>query len=190
MVRLRSFVRFLAVIGALAIVSAPTTARAAEMLGAGQRAPAFDYTLLDGHTLSHSALRGHPYIVWMVASWCPSCQTGSGVVGEHIDFLRSHGVLVVEMQLAKDLGGSGPGLQTFQKAVGMRAASPNWYWGELSDAQTAVLDPKGYPDMYYLVDGRGTIVAVDGNPATTWDRIATFAASASAKHAAASRRHR
>jgi len=112
----------------------------------------------------------------MVASWCPSCQTGSNVIASHIDFLRSHGVRIVEMQLAKDLGAPGPGLQKFQKAVGMKATSPNWYWGELTDAQTAALDPKGDMDMYYLVDARGTIVAINGNPAATWDAIERFAA--------------
>jgi len=98
----------------------------------------------------------------MVASWCSSCQTGSTVVGDHIADLGSRGIRVVEMRLANDLGAPGPGLQRFQKAVGMNAASPNWYWGELTRAQTAVLDPKGYPDLYYLVDAKGSIVLVDG----------------------------
>ena len=166
-------------LAALLLGSAPN-ASAAQPLAPGAAAPAFTYHLLNGKHLSPSELRGHPYILWMVASWCSSCQTGSAVVGDHIVFLNAHGVRVVEMRLAKDLGAPGPGLQQFQKAVGMKAASPNWYWGELSDAQTATLDPKGYPDVYYLVDASGKIVAVDGNPTSTWDRIATFATSAKA----------
>jgi len=78
------------------------------------------------------------------------------------------------MRLANDLGAPGPGLQQFQKAVGMNAASPNWYWGELTQAQTAALDPKGLSDVYYLVDANGVIAAVDGNPAGSWDHIASF----------------
>jgi thiol-disulfide isomerase/thioredoxin len=148
---------------------------AAEPLAVGQPAPAFTYHLLDGGKLSPNTLRGHPYLLWMVASWCPSCQTGSDVVASHIDFLRSHGVRVVEMQLAKDLGRPGPGLQAFHKAVGAKANAPNWYWGVLTDAQTAALDPKGDMDLYYLVDAHGKIVAINGNPAVTWDAIERFA---------------
>ncbi len=144
----------------------------------GQPAPAFTYRLLDGHQLAPGALRGHPYLLWMVATWCPSCQTGSTVVGSHIAFLRAHGVRVVEMELAGDLGAPGPALASFQKQVGKNAAAANWYWGELTQAQTAVLDPHGDMDVYYLVDGHGKIVAVSGNPAVTWDAIARFAAAA------------
>lgn len=155
-----------------------SAASAAQPVTVGHTAPTFVYHLLDGRHLEASDLRGHPYVLWMVASWCSSCQTGSNVVATHLDFLQTHGVRIVEMRLAKDLGAPGPGLQTFQKAVGAKANSPNWYWGELTDARTTTLDPKGAPDIYYLVDARGTIVAVDGNPAATWDTIERFAMNA------------
>jgi len=90
-------------------------------------------------------------------------------------------VHVVEMRLAQDLGAPGPGLQQFEAAVGMRAASPNWHWGELTQAQTVALDPKGYADVYYLVNASGIIVAVDGNPAASWDRIDAFVSTMSSK---------
>ena len=157
--------------------SAPLSASAAEPIAAGQNAPAFTYRLLNGRRLTAKALHGHPYMLWMVASWCSSCETGSGVVGDHIQFLRDRGINVVEMRLANDLGSPGPGLQTFQKSVGMNAASPNWYWGELTEQQTLALDPKGYPDIYYLVDSSGKVTATNGNPAVTWNEIAKFAAS-------------
>lgn len=150
---------------------------AAAPLAVGQPAPAFTYRLLDGSRLSPSTLRGQSYMLWMVATWCPSCQTGSNVVASHITFLRAHGVRVVEMQLANDLGQPGPGLASFHKAVGKSANSPNWFWGELTEAQTAALDPKGDMDLYYLVDGHGKIIAISGNPAVTWDAIAHFATS-------------
>lgn len=161
------------------IFGRPQHAAAAEPIAIGQNAPAFTYRLLNGHELKPKTLHGRPYVLWMVASWCSSCQAGSSVVGDHIADLRKHGVNVVEMQLAKDLGAPGPGLQTFEKAVGMNSASPNWYWGKLSEAQTLALDPKGYPDIYYLVGSNGKITAINGNPASTWDQIAAFAA---AKH--------
>jgi hypothetical protein len=111
----------------------------------------------------------------MVATWCPSCQTGSNVVGSHIAFLREHRVRVVEMELANNLGAPGPKLEEFRKAAGMSAAAPNWYWGELTQEQTLALDPKGDMDLYYLVDAQGRIAAIDGNPSASWDTIAKFA---------------
>jgi hypothetical protein len=46
----------------------------------------------------------------------------------------------------------------------------------LSEKQTLALDSKGYPDIYYLVNADGTIAQINGNPAGTWDTIASFAA--------------
>jgi hypothetical protein len=153
----------------------------AEPPAAGHSAPTFTYRLLNGKALARKDLRGHPYILWLVASWCSSCEAGSTVVGDHIAELRSRGVHVVQMRLAQDLGAPGPGLQRFQAAVGVKAASPNWHWGELTQAQTAELDPKGYADVYYLVNASGIIVGVDGNPAASWDRINAFLSTVASK---------
>ncbi len=162
----------------LVMVIATTTATsAATTLNPGNAVPAFNYQLLNGHVLKNEALLGHPYVLWLVASWCPSCQAGSTTVADHLALLREHGVRVVELRLAHDLGAPGPGLQAFQKAVGPRSNDPNWFWGEASEAQTLALDPKGYPDIYYLVDAPGSIVAVSGNPGGSWDTIAHFATS-------------
>jgi hypothetical protein len=160
-------------VGALFALAFP--ASAAQRLTPGQAAPAFTYHLLDGHDLRPAELHGHRYVLWMVATWCPSCQTGSNVVGSHIAFLREHDVRVVEMELANNLGARGPKLEEFRKAVGMSGAAPNWYWGELTQEQTLALDPKGDMDLYYLVDAQGRIAAIDGNPSASWDTIAKFA---------------
>jgi thiol-disulfide isomerase/thioredoxin len=168
--------RALSTFGCLAALGAfASPASAAQTLGPGQPMPAFTYRLLDGRLLRPAELRGHPYVLWMVATWCPSCQTGSNVVGSHIALLRQRGVRVVEMELANNLGAAGPKLEEFRKAAGMAGAAPNWYWGELTQAQTLALDSKGDMDVYYLVDARGDIVGISGNPATTWDTIDKFA---------------
>ncbi|MDE2573638.1 MAG: redoxin domain-containing protein [bacterium] len=180
----RSSRRFLAIAGMLVVLAAwfPGAASAAGELSAGGAAPAFTYRLIDGKTLTPAALRGHPYVLWLVATWCPSCEGGTAVMAQHIDELRSRGVRVVEVEVANDLGYPGPPLTAFQKAAGMAAASPNWYWGELTETQTRLLDPHAYPDIYYLVDAHGRIVAIDGAPAATWPRIATFVASVCPSH--------
>lgn len=171
---MRSLLRF-ALVGAFLLFAGSVGVAGSQMPSVGSRAPAFSYRQLDGKMLRPGALRGHPYVLWLVASWCSSCQTGSEVVGEHIAMLKRRGVNVVELRLAKDLGAPGPGLQAFARAVGPRASSANWYWGEATQMQTVTLDPKGYPDLYYLINARGKIVAIAGNPAVSWDTIQQFA---------------
>lgn len=174
MTRIRRFVHL--ALAALFLLAPLRVSAEPSPVAVGDKAPMFTYRLLNGHDLMPKALHGRRYVLWMVASWCSSCESGSSVVGDHIAALRARGVDVVEMQLANDLGAPGPGLGTFQKSVGTNANSPNWYWGELSEKQTLALDSKGFPDIYYLVNANGKIAAISGNPAVTWDRIASFAA--------------
>ena len=157
-----------------AFVSGTPPALAAQSLDEGQAAPAFTYRLLDGRRLSPSALRGHPYLLFVVATWCGSCLTSTRFIGRHVDFMRRHGVQIVEMRVFEDFGAPGLGLPNFQKAVGPNARSPIWHWGELTKAQTIALDPDGAPENYYLVDANGTIVMTHSNPRVTWDWIERF----------------
>lgn len=156
------------------LVTGAPPALPAQSLAEGQPAPAFTYHLLDGRQLPPSALRGHPYLLYIVATWCGSCLISTKVIGRHVDFMRQHGVQVVEMRLFEDLGAPGIGLPKFQKIVGANAKSPIWHWGELTKAQTAALDPGGEPSIYYLVDASGTIVMTYSDPKTTWDWIERF----------------
>lgn len=141
----------------------------------GSPAPDFTYRLTGGTALRSRDLRGHPYIVWIMATWCSSCQGGTSAMAAHMAQLRARGVRLVQLEAAGDLGYPGPPLSTFQAAAGPAAASPNWYWGEATPVQMQVLDPHGYPDIYYLVNPAGRIVGIDGAPAATWQRIAAFA---------------
>lgn len=164
-----------ALVTLLCLITASTALAGARVPTVGASAPAFTYRQLDGTMLRPSGLRGHPYMLWLVATWCPSCATGSAVVGGHIDMLARKGIRVVELRLAGDLGAPGPGLQSFQHAVGPKAFARNWDWAQASTAQTLALDPRGYPDIYYLIDRNGKVVTVSGNPAASWETIQKFA---------------
>lgn len=155
--------------------SGGTAASTSQSVAVGNVAPAFTYRLIDGGSLSASALRGHPYMVWIMATWCSSCQGGTEVVAQHITQLRARDVRVVQLEAADNLGNPGPPLSAFRAASGMAASSPNWYWGEATAAQMRALDPNAYPDIYYLVNRQGRVVEVNGAPAATWSEIAKFA---------------
>lgn len=146
-----------------------------EQLSAGSMMPALRYQLSNGDTLSSDDLRGHAYMLWLMATWCSSCQGGTNVIAQHISQLRTRNVRVLQFEVANDLGYPGPPVSAFKQAAGPAGKSPNWFWGELSEEQMQILDPKGYPDVYYLVDSKGTIVHIDGAPAATWNAIDKFA---------------
>ncbi len=159
---------------AVTFVAGAPPALPAQSPAEGQPAPAFTYHLLDGRQLPPSALRGHTYLLYVVATWCGSCLASTRVISRHVDLLRQHGVQVVEMRVFEDFGAPGIGLRNFQKAVGANAGSPIWHWGELTKAQTVALDPEAAPGVYYLVDAGGTIVMTYSDPKTTWDWIERF----------------
>jgi len=117
-------------------------------------------------------------MLWLMATWCSSCQGGAAVVAQHIDELHAHGIRIVQLEVADNLGAKGPSMRGFRASVGPAANTANWYWGHATADQMMVLDPNSYPDIYYLVRANGAIAEVNGSPAATWSEIEKFAANA------------
>jgi len=137
---------------------------------AGSHPPAPDgtFTTAAGKQVSVSSLRGHPTLLWFVATWCSSCQAGTQAVAANIGRLRAAGVRVVELELYRDLGQPGPDITTFGKAfAGASYGDPDWTWGTASAPLSYAYDPQGYLDIYYLLDAQGRIAYVNGSPGST-----------------------
>jgi thiol-disulfide isomerase/thioredoxin len=143
-------------------------------IAVGNPAPIFTYHLLDGKTLTPNQLQGRKYILWVMATWCPSCTTGSQVVAQHIAELQRHHVALVEMEAYDDLGASGPSLQSIKDGIGNAAASSNWHWGILNEEQTLAIDPKSSMDVFYLIDAHGRVVSQGMAPGAHWDQVESF----------------
>lgn len=143
-------------------------------IAVGSPAPPFTYHLLGGKSLPPNALQGHKYILWVMATWCPSCTTGSHVVAQHLAELQRHHVALVEMEAYEDLGASGPSLQSVKDGIGYAAAASNWYWGILSQEQTLAIDPKSSMDVFYLIDAHGKVVSQGMAPGAHWDQVESF----------------
>jgi len=143
-------------------------------IAVGNPAPTFTYHLLGGKRLNPNQLQGRKYILWVMATWCPSCTTGSQVVAQHLAELRRHHVALVEMEAYDDLGASGPSLQSIKDGIGNAAAASNWYWGILSQEQTLAIDPKSSPDVFYLIDAHGKVVSQGMAPGAHWDQVESF----------------
>lgn len=137
-------------------------------------APALDgsFTTVGQHTRTIATLRGRPALVWFVATWCSSCQAGTEALARNIDRFSSAGVRVVEVELYNDLGEPGPNIRTFgQQFAGPAFANPDWTWGTASKGLSFAYDPKGYLDIYYLLDAHGRIRYINGSPSGTMPQL-------------------
>lgn len=144
----------------------------------GLAAPNGTLTTVSGEQVSVASLAGKPTLIWFVSTWCSSCQAGTQAMAANIPKLNADGVRVVEVELYKDLGQSGPSMTSFGKALaGSQYSNPNWLFAKSSQGLTQAYDPKSYLDIYYLLNSRGQITYVNGSPGSTMSSLLGQAAS-------------
>jgi len=144
----------------------------------GQPAPDFSFTTVDGRTFQLSDFRGQPVMFWLLATWCPTCQVSAQALAERIDEIERLGLVIVTLKLHNNLGYPGPTIEEFGRRWASEAFnSPNWLWGDASQAVSFSYDPRGVPDIYWLIDPQGIVRARDTAPNTTLNRILEFARS-------------
>ncbi len=135
-------------------------------------APDGEFTTITGQRTTIAALRGQPALIWFVTTFCSSCEAGTKTMAQHIHQFAQQRVKVVELKTADNLGGGGPDIATFgRQFAGAKFTHPDWVWGTASQALTTAYDPKGYLDVYYLLDAGGHIVYVNSAPDSTMDAL-------------------
>ncbi len=165
---------FILILSAAYRLVIPRTSAAEVKLGA--RAPELTFTAVDGVRHRLSEFHGRPVMVWLFASWCPSCQAGTEAIARAFPQLEQAGLQIVQLRLYQNLGEPGPSAAEFARAFGRSAyASPHWLWGEASQEASYTFDPRGYPDVYFLIDKDGIIREISGGPNTAIDQILSFA---------------
>jgi thiol-disulfide isomerase/thioredoxin len=174
----------LAVVVALVAVSVTGTRRGSSTATIGAVAPDGSFTTLGGGTETVASLRGQPVLLWFVTTWCSSCQAGTPAVAASLPKLAASHVRVVEVENYQDLGQSGPSIGQFAKVLaGSEYNNPDWTFGTASRGLFDAYNPKGYLDIYYLIDSSGKIVYVNSSPGSTMnqllDEVSTLGASAS-----------
>ncbi len=141
-------------------------------LPVGTSAPDGAFTTLTGTTETVAGLRGKPTLIWLVTTWCSSCQAGTQAMAQHVATLAADGVRVVEVENYADLGQSGPAMGTFAKTLaGSAFANPDWTFGEASPTLTHTYNPKAHLDIYYLINAKGKITYVNSSPASTMSQL-------------------
>lgn len=144
----------------------------------GQIAPDIEFTTTDGATFRLADFQGRPVMLWLIATWCPTCRVSAQALAERIDELERLGLQIITLKLYNNLGYPGPTIEEFARRwANVAYDSPNWLWGDASQQASFSYDPKGYPDIYWLIDREGIVRAVDTAPNATMERILSFARS-------------
>jgi len=118
----------------------------------------FPLTLLNGTTINTATLKGHPFVLWFVTTWCSSCvESQQLLASEYYPALHSKGILIVEVENYGDLGESGPTLLQYAQTYG-GLNQPGWLIGTAPEWVTQKYNPDEYLDIFYLVNQAGQIV--------------------------------
>ncbi len=142
----------------------------------GAPAPDVTFTTIDGRERRLAQFRGRPVMLWLFATWCPSCQAGAAAIAEHLTEMEQAGLQIIQLKLYNDLGYPGPSVQDFARAYTRPGhSSRTWLWGDASEALSFTYDPKGYPDIYFLIDRQGVVREISGGPNTAIAQILSFA---------------
>lgn len=157
-------------------LSSAASAQTPAAVKIGAPAPDMAFTTMDGTQRRLSEFRGRPLMLWLFATWCPTCIYGTIAVAEKFDRIQQAGIQIIQLKLYNNLGYPGPSIEDFaRRHAGSIPPSPDWLWGVASQEGSFTYDPRGYPDVYFLIDKDGVLQAVDVAPHATMDTILTFA---------------
>lgn len=142
----------------------------------GAPAPDMAFTTVDGAQRRLSEFRGRPVMLWLFATWCPTCVYGTVAVAENFDRIQRSGIQIIQLKLYNNLGYPGPSVEDFaRRYAGSIPRSSDWLWGAASQEGSYTYDPRGYPDIYFLIDKDGVLQAIKLAPHVTMDTILAFA---------------
>lgn len=154
------------------------SAAAPTALAAGHPAPNATFTTLAGKVETVASLAGKPTLLWLMTTWCSSCQASTQTLAANLAKLQAAGVQVVEVENYADLGQSGPSLTAFAKTLaGAEFTNPDWTFGEASAGLTRTYNPQSDLDIYYLINASGQITYVNSSPVSTMPQLLAAARS-------------
>ncbi len=148
------------ILGAWVLSSASTTQSAAPK--ASQAAPDFTFTTINGTTSRLSSYRGHPVVLWWIATWCTSCQDGTKLFAQnYYSQYHAAGVILLQVESYNNLGQPGPSLSSFASSYSYSSKS-DWILGQGSQDGTSTYNPSAYLDYFYVISSQG--VVLDAKP--------------------------
>ncbi len=118
----------------------------------------FTVSLINGGTISTKSLEGHPFVVWLMTTWCSSCaETSELLISQYYSTFRSDGILLLQIENYNDFNQPGESLSAFVSQYG-GANQPGWDIGTAAQSVTREYNPASALDLYYMVNSQGYIV--------------------------------
>jgi cytochrome c-type biogenesis protein len=138
------------------IVSLPAATVAAP-LKAGQPAPAFSLTDLNGQPVSLAGLRGKAVLVTFWATWCAPCRQELPLISSAYQAHQEQGLAVVAVDFGDE---SADTVRAFWNSMGLQPAPVLDPGGRVADAYGVGLKTSGLPVSVFI--------ARDGSVSTYW----------------------
>ncbi len=128
---------------------------------------------LSGKKVEFSEFKGKRVMLWLFATWCPSCVAGMQELERNNEKLK--GLKILALKTYANAGYPGPDMKSFVEQYGAPLLkSKNWKFGSISKDDSLYFNPRNYPDLYFLIDD-GVIKDISGAPAATIGKIIKFA---------------
>ena len=129
-----------------------------------------------GHIAELKAYVGHPFVVWQVTTWCPSCRAGLETFARHQAQIDKSDVTIIVLRDYKN-GGYHPSasMHNFVDQVSPKLLNdPHFVIGEDTKALFDLYNPHHYIDVYQVIASDGRIAVDSSTPSTTFGKIEDF----------------
>ena len=121
-------------------------------------------------------------MLWFLSTWCSTCIQALKALEEKRLQLEASGMQIVVLKNYQNGGYPGPEIHDFFNQYGASLSdTSNWMIGNATAEMGTTYNPRRYPDVYFLIDETGMVVAVEGAPAVTLDTIMNFAGGSAAE---------
>lgn len=139
----------------------------------GGIAPNIYFKTINGKDMSLNDFKGQNIIVWFVATWCSSCSTSATFLQSKNNVLKNTKIIILETY--NDAGYRGESLSKFIQDYAPKSLNyKNWFWSNSNENTSTLYNPKNYPDIYYLINKEGKIIAISSSPVATFNSIQNF----------------
>ena len=129
----------------------------------------------DSGSRSLDEFRGRKVMLWMFSTWCTSCAAALEAMNEKQAAFREAGLQVIALRNFENGGYPGPPLRDFVERFGRPLLeADNWIFGEVPAEMAGTYNPRRYPDIYFLIDEKGVVQAIEPAPGATMSTITGF----------------
>ena len=131
---------------------------------------------IEGTAYTVAQFKNRRVMLWFLSTWCTSCSVALEALEKKQRELIESGLQIVALKNHENGGYPGPTIHEFVNYFSPDLLdAPNWLIGDASAELGAAYNPRRYPDIYFLIDEKGMLVAVEGAPGATLDVIMDFA---------------